>query len=87
MMIKISQSNNRCCCNETPSTAGRNQDYFYPHFIRKLLSKKLCHAIYALDTKRNPVRTGSLFACYKYARFTQHTIVTNAYVADRKQLC
>ena len=25
-----------CCCSETPST----QDYFYPHFIQKLFSKK-----------------------------------------------
>ena len=37
--------NSRYCCKETPSTAGRNQDYFYPHFIQKLISKKLCHAI------------------------------------------
>ena len=32
------------------STAERNQDYFNPHFFQKLFSKKLCHAIYALDT-------------------------------------
>ena len=41
--------NGRCCCNETPSTAGQNQDYFYPHFIQKLFSKN-CHAIYTPST-------------------------------------
>ena len=40
---------------------GPNQDYFYPHFIQKLFSKKLCHAMCALDTLRNPVRT--VYAC------------------------
>ena len=29
----------RCCCNEMPSMAGQNQDYFYLHFIQKLFSK------------------------------------------------
>ena len=57
----IFQSNSRCCCKETPSTAGWNQDYFYPHFIQKWFSKKLCHAIYALDTQRNP--DGTAYAC------------------------
>ena len=32
--------NSRCCCNEMPSRARQNLDYFYPHFIQKLFSKK-----------------------------------------------
>ena len=28
-----------------------------------------------------------LSACYEYVRFTLHTLVRNAYVIDRKQLC
>ena len=39
----------RCCCNETPSTAGRNQVYFYLHFIQKLFSKNF-HAVYTPST-------------------------------------
>ena len=44
------QCNTKCCCKETPSTARRNQEYFYLHFIQELFSKKVCHAIYALET-------------------------------------
>ena len=29
----------RCCCRETPSTAGQNQDCFYSHFIQNLFSR------------------------------------------------
>ena len=35
----LSRINSRCSCNEKPSTAGWNQDYFYPHFIQELFQK------------------------------------------------
>ena len=28
--------NRRCCYLETPPTAGRNLDFFYPHYIREI---------------------------------------------------
>ena len=67
----------RCCCNETPSTAGRNKDHFYPHFIQKLFSKTLCHAIYALDTQCNPFHTA--YACNKCVHYWQkHNFVNSS---------
>ena len=76
--------NSRCCSNETPSTPGRNQDYFYPHFIQKCFQKN-CHAIYT------PLTLNAIqFAQHALARLPQilgfhtDTLVRNAYVADRK---
>ena len=43
------QRNSRCCCNETPSTAGWNQDYFTRASPQSCF-QKICHAINALDT-------------------------------------
>ena len=57
---KIVYANSRCCCKKTPSTAGRNQDYFYLHFIQTCFQIN-CHAIYTLDTLCNPLRTA--YAC------------------------
>ena len=28
--------NSRCCCNETPSTTERTQNYFYQYFIQEI---------------------------------------------------
>ena len=79
-----SQCNSRCCCNETPSTAGRTQEYFYPHFILKLFLKKLCYMIYVLDTKCIPVRTAYACALAINTHLSQSIMpVRNAYIAGR----
>ena len=87
--ISTSCENSRCCCNETPSTAGWNQDYFYKHFIQKLFSKKLCHAIYAFDTSHNPVRTA--YACALTINVPVshniHLCEMHAYWQKKNQLC
>ena len=65
-----------CCCNETPSAAGRNQDYFYPHFNPKVVFKKaLSCKVRPLHLTQSCSHSIRLSNCYKYARFTQYTVI------------
>ena len=44
----MGRPNRRCCWLETPPTAGRNLDFYYPYCIgeiSKVVFKKNCHAI------------------------------------------
>ena len=60
---------------------GQNQDYFYPHCIQKLFSKK---SVMQYTPAIHCSHSICLRACYKNARFTQLTFVRNVYVAERK---
>ena len=56
-----------------------------PAFHSKLFSKKLCHAIYALDTlPQSSLHSICLRARYKCRRFIQHTLVWNVSILAEK---
>ena len=81
MGAALARTNSRCCCNETPSTAGQKLDILLPapnrgnqqsYFPKKYVMQ------YARETLRNPVRTAytlaimrafhTAYACYKCER-------------------
>ena len=84
--LKPLEGNSRCCCNNTPSTAGQNQNYFYQTSSKSCFKKKLsCNRpIPPGHLTQSSWHSICLYACYKCTRFILHTLVRNAYVADRK---
>ena len=80
---RTSSGNSRCCCNETTSTAGRNQDYLFKRCFQKALS---CY-IRPRHLTQSSLHSIPLHTCYKCVHFTQHTLVWIACVLAEKQLC
>ena len=81
--IPILGSNSKCCCNETPSTAGWSLDHIpqlQPWSQQACFLRKVCRAIYVLDTWRSSVCTAYAFWL---ASYIMYTLVTIACIADR----
>ena len=81
-------ANSRCYCNERPSTAGRNQDYFlsalYPGNLKSCLQKTSVMQYTPMTLNAFQFAYIHLRACYECARFTQHTLVKNVCVTCRE---